>query len=131
MRSRILYVSGRQSDVRLLSEMLHELPLTLDSAKSVQGLRAKLLQNDYQAILTDAVLEDGTWLDVLHIVRDCPDDVQVIVTSALADASLWAETLNLGVYDVLAQPFDKSEVRRILSYACGHYHHQAHAQAAV
>ena len=32
---------------------------------------------------------------------------------------LWAEVLNLGGYDVLAQPFDELEVRRVVALAGG------------
>ena len=133
MRSRILYCSGRQNDVRLLSQQLHDLPLFLDTAESVRQARAKLLQEEYQVLLTDAELPDGSWLDVLHMVRDCPQEVQVILTSAHADAALWAEALNLGIYDVLAQPFYEPEVRRILSNACSHLNHweRAAGMAAV
>ena len=34
----------------------------------------------------------------------------VIVTSRIADDSLWAEVLNLGGYDVLAKPFREAEL---------------------
>jgi DNA-binding NtrC family response regulator len=38
----------------------------------------------------------------------------------LADEHLWAEALNLGAYDVLAKPFDPTEVVRTLSQAWLH-----------
>jgi len=41
----------------------------------------------------------------------------MIVTSDHAESSLWADVLNLGAYDVLAKPFDKSEVIRVISLA--------------
>ena len=41
----------------------------------------------------------------------------VIVTAAISDEALWAEVLNLGGYDVLAQPFDSIEVSRVVSSA--------------
>ena len=47
-----------------------------------------------------------------------PDPPLLIVTSGLADARLWAEALNLGTYDVLAKPFDATEVIRIVRLAC-------------
>ena len=120
MRSRILFLSGRQNDSRLLSQMLHGLPVIIDSAESLQEAATRLSQHEYQLILTEASVPDGTWLDVLHLVRSCPHEVQVLVTSPHADAALWAEALNLGVYDVLAQPFYEPEVRRILTNACEH-----------
>jgi DNA-binding NtrC family response regulator len=120
MRSRILFLSGRQNDSRLLSQMLHGLPVIIDSAERLQEAATRLAQHEYQLILTEASLPDGTWLDVLHLVRSSPHEVQVLVTSPHADAALWAQALNLGVYDVLAQPFYESEVRRILTNACEH-----------
>lgn len=98
--------------------MLQELPLIVEYAAGLQPARALLPQTDYQAILTEAALSDGNWLDVLHLARHCPHETQVVVTCEHADAALWAETLNLGVYDVLAQPFYAPEVRRILTNAC-------------
>jgi len=131
MRSRILLLSGRHDEARNLSQMLHDLPLLMDHAENLQQARAKLHQKDYQVVLTEAVLPDGKWLDVLHLVRECPDDPHVIVTSAHADGALWSEALNLGVYDLLAQPFYEPEVRRILSNACSGHVYRAHSMAAV
>ena len=42
---------------------------------------------------------------------------QECVTDAWADARFWAEAINMGAYDLLAQPFHKTEVRRVLSGA--------------
>jgi len=132
MRSRILVLSGRPNDARELSQMLQGLPVILDFAENLQQARAKLLQEgDYQAILTEASLPDGKWLDLLHLVRQCPHSPQVVVTSPQADARLWAEALNLGVYDVLAQPFYEFEVRRILSNACAWRPQGSYQVAAV
>ena len=46
----------------------------------------------------------------------------LIVISQLADEHLWAEALNLGVYDVLAKPLDDIEIVRVLSLALNHRH---------
>jgi FixJ family two-component response regulator len=45
----------------------------------------------------------------------------MIVTSRLADDRLWAEALNLGVYDVLAKPFDRTELIRSVRLAWEHW----------
>jgi len=118
MRSRILYISGHREDARQLSQMLHALPVALDDVATVQQARAQLRTDDYDVVLTEAALPDGNWLDVLHLVREHPRDIEVIVTDPQADARFWAEALNLGAYDLLAQPFYEPEVRRILYNAC-------------
>jgi DNA-binding NtrC family response regulator len=118
MESRVLYVSAHRDDARKLSQMLHALPVALEHARTLKQARAKLLGNDYDVILTESAFQGGTWLDVLHLVREAPRDVRVIVTDPHADARFWAEALNLGAYDLLAQPFEEQEVRRIMQNAC-------------
>jgi len=118
MRSRILFISGHQEDARQLSQMLHALPLVVDHVGTLRLARVHLRQQDYDVVLTEAALPDGNWLDVLHLVRDTPRELEVVVTDPQADAHFWAEALNLGAYDVLAQPFQEPEVRRILYNAC-------------
>ena len=118
MRSKILFISGREADARRLSIMLQGLPLSLDYANGVQHARIKLQQEPCDVILTEAALPDGYWLDVLRLARECAREPQVIVTDPHADARFWAEALNLGAYDLLAQPFYQPEVCRILYNAC-------------
>lgn len=130
MRSRILLLSAATEDSRQLSRMLQGLPMIVEQANDLRQARARLRETEYQAVLTEAFLPDGNWLDVLHLARECPQELQVLVTSPQADAALWAEALNLGVYDVLAQPFYGPEVRRILSNACQHRSHWANAMTA-
>ena len=118
MRSRILFVSGHPDDARRLAPMLEALPLVVEHVETLEQARNQLLLGDYEIILTEAVLPDGDWLDALHLARQQPGDVNVIVTDPHADARFWAEALNLGAYDLLAQPFYEPEVRRILYNAC-------------
>lgn len=131
MQSRILFISGRQGDARRLSRMLHALPLKLEHVPSLHHARTRLYQQEYDVILTEAALPDGKWLDVLHLVRECPRETEVIVTDPQADARFWAEALNLGAYDLLAQPFYEPEVRRILCNACSRPLSQTSQMSAV
>jgi len=120
MRSRILFISGRPEDARRISHMVQALPLAIEHVCSLHHARAKLQERDYEIVLTEAALPDGDWLDVLHLVRASPQNLQVIVTDPHADSRLWSEALNRGAYDLLAQPFYEPEVRRILYNACSH-----------
>jgi len=131
MRSRILFVSGRQDDARRLSQMLDALPLTMDHVDTLDQARAKLQQSAYSVVLTEAALPDGNWLDMLHEARLLPHDLEVIVTDPHADARFWAEALNMGAYDLLSQPFYAPEVRRILFNACSRMEPQTRCMMAV
>jgi DNA-binding NtrC family response regulator len=131
MKSLILFISGRQDDARELSQMLRDLPLMLHHVETLRQARLRLPKNDYQVVLTEATLPDGNWLDVLHLIREDPRELAVIVTDPHADARFWSEALNLGAYDLLAQPFYPPEVRRILSNACTRPVFERYPMAAV
>ena len=118
MKSRILFISGHEDDARSISQMLHATHITLEHVGSVEQARAKLRENDYSVLFTEAALPDGRWLDILHLARACPRELEVIVTDPHADARFWTEALNMGAYDLVAQPFYEPEVRRILYNAC-------------
>ena len=130
MTSRILFVSGHPDDACRLSQMLQSVPLALDHAANLRHARAKLQRGEYQVVLAEAALPDGNWLDALRLARKCPYTPELIVTCPHADARFWAEALNLGAYDLLAQPFYEPEVRRILHNACSHSAPRSSAVAA-
>lgn len=118
MKSLILFISGRRDESVEVSRMVRDLPLLLHHVGTLRQARIRLPKHDYQVVLTEGRLPDGNWLDVLHLVREDPRDLAVIVTDPHADARFWSEALNLGAYDLLAQPFYPPEVRRILINAC-------------
>jgi DNA-binding NtrC family response regulator len=131
MKSGVLFVTRRYEDARLLSRMLRALPLRLDHVESIRLAHAKLQREDYDVILTEAALPDGTWVDALRLARNSAQELEVIVTDPQADARFWAEALNLGAYDVLPQPFYEPEVCRILSNACSRSAVEVYRAAAV
>jgi len=118
MKSRLLCITGHRNDARELSQMLRGLPVALEHVETLAQARAKLSCSEYDVVLTESSFPGGNWLDVLHLVRELPREVRVIVTDPHADARFWAEALNLGAYDLVAQPFDEHEVQRILYNAC-------------
>jgi len=118
MSQAVLFVSPHHADAATIATILRSTTLRLDHAASLQETRRLLLENSYGAILTEAHLPDGGWTDVLKLTFEVGVFPAVIVTHRFADDRFWAEVLNLGAYDLLAQPFDQGEVRRILAHAC-------------
>ena len=118
MRARVLFISPYSEDAQCLVRMLQSIPIDLDHAENLRQAHAKLAELPYQAVLTEATLPDGEWLDVLNLARGISDSMAVIVTDRLADAQFWSEVLNLGAFDLMAQPFYEMEVKRILTNAC-------------
>jgi DNA-binding NtrC family response regulator len=86
---------------------------------------AALLQCGVSVVVCERDLEGGTWIDLLRQAQTVAEPPTVIVTSRLADDRLWAEALNLGAYDVLAKPFDRTELLRSVRLAWEHWRREA------
>ena len=114
---RILSVSPDECDHTDLQHILEELPFLLTPARSSREAVACLDAGRFAIILCECKLPDGNWLEILDQISGRSEKCFLIVTSTLADASLWAEVLNLGGYDLLAKPFNRQEVRHVLTSA--------------
>jgi DNA-binding NtrC family response regulator len=54
---------------------------------------------------------------VLEIVAHSCPNIEVVVSSRLGDHKLWIDVLEQGAYDVLVEPYECEEVRRIVETA--------------
>src|SRR5262245_36171259 len=80
-----------------------------------------LERNPVQVVIAESGGRNWNWRKVLSDLRRLPIPPQLVVTSRTADDSLWAEVLNVGGYDVLAQPFERDEVERVIASARRHF----------
>ena len=90
---------------------------TISPCATIGSAMAALRDVEIPLLVAERDLAPGSWRDILKKILVLPDPPYLIVTSVVADEYLWAEALNLGAYDVLAKPFDPSEVIRTLSSA--------------
>ncbi len=107
-----------------LRPIFREIGWRVREARAVSELPQLLTQDPNAVILTEHSLPDGGWADVLAIALVMCPQARVVVTGKLADEALWAEVLNQGGFDVLAQPLDRSEVIRVMTSAWLHSHPQ-------
>ena len=79
-----------------------------------------LESNQVQVVIAESDLPRWNWKQVLFDLRRFAKPPQLVVTSRTADDHLWAEVLNIGGYDVLAQPLEAEEVERVVASASRH-----------
>ena len=112
MDSGLLFVSSYARDARSLVRMLEEGSFNVVHARCLKDATNKLKNGKFRIVVTEANLEDGIWLDLLELTRELR--IKLVVTNPWTDARFWAEVINLGADDVLAQPFQETEVRRLI-----------------
>jgi len=91
--------------------------------------RQMLESQPMQVVLTDTALPDGDWRRVLEIVVRVYPNVEVVVCSRLGDHNLWLDVLEQGGYDVLIEPYQHEEVKRIVETAAARSYTLPRAQA--
>jgi len=103
---------------RSLERNLERLNVQVLHAGSCQEARILLKDRPpVSVVITDVSLTDGNWCDVFRYLVDNGIHASVVVSSRLADERLWSEVLWRGAYDVLVEPYEADEVRRIVEGA--------------
>jgi DNA-binding NtrC family response regulator len=107
-------------DLRCLERILGHTRWTLETASSVAEVATRLRGHPGVVVITDAVLADGDWKDLLACAAQQPSPPPLIVAAHHADDRLWMEVLNSGGYNVVGKPFEGQEVFRVISMAWLH-----------
>ncbi len=110
-------VSLGEQQLQLLKAWLEHRNWIVHAAGNYQNGLALAAQGQAAVVITEADLPDGSWRDLLESLDQFDVPPRLVVTSRTADETLWAEVLNMGGYDVLAQPLDRDEVIRVLDLA--------------
>ncbi len=120
----LLAINLNRDDRQSLECILNPDQCTIQGARSLREATT-LLQRHPSLILCEKDLPDGSWKDVFREACGLDNPPPLVVVSRCADERLWAEVLNAGGYDVLLEPFERSEVRRVMGMALRHGRHAA------
>lgn len=124
----VLSVSPLEEDHSSLKAIVGHSSWRLFEAHNVSDSLVLLQEHDIAVVLCERELLPGTYIDLLEHIIAKPNAPSVIVASRVADERLWAEALNLGAWDVLAKPFDRTEVVRSVKSGWQHWHNQGNEQ---
>lgn len=112
----LLIVSPDSEDETILRNLLPTANMPLfERCDSVEAAMPQIRNSQPAIVICERELPDGNWKCILGTCEALPKPPVVLVVSRQADENLWAEVLNLGGYDVLLKPFDRSEVTRVLN----------------
>jgi DNA-binding NtrC family response regulator len=118
----VLSLSPIEDDHNSLERIFSAFRWTMHRALTLPSAMSFLAERHAPVVICERDLAPGTWKDMLDGAVAMPQSPYVIVTSRLADEHLWTEALTVGAYDVLAKPFEREEVIRIVSLASRSWH---------
>jgi len=116
-----LLIGKYQEDRSLVHEVFRNHGWQLFEAVDRRRALRCLDLNPVHVVIVESDLPHWNWKRVLRDLRNLAHPPQLIVTSRMADDYLWSEVLNIGGFDVLAQPLAQEELERVISSARRHF----------
>ena len=113
----VLVVLSSSNQHPLLSELQFvdaEVRATEDFRSAREQLRA---DPNVDVVITGLTLPDGNWCDIFKYLVDEGIRANVVVTAPFADERLWSEILWRGAYDLLVEPYENFELKRVVEGA--------------
>ena len=115
-------LAGRfETDRLLVHEVFSRQGWRLFEAPDRRRALECLGKHPVQVVVAESDIPGWNWKQILSELRRLAPAPQLVVTSRTADDYLWAEVLNVGGFDVLAQPLERDEVARVIASARRHY----------
>ena len=112
-----LLVGEFETDRLLVHDVFRKFGWRLFEARDRRRAMRCLNLHPVHVVIAGASVPNWNWKKVLNDLRRFLHPPQLIVASRSADESLWSEALNIGAYDVLAQPLAREEVERVVAAA--------------
>ncbi len=115
---KILIVDDEASMRRILVANLRREGHVLAEAAGFSEARAMLAREDFDVVLTDQKMPDGSGLDVLRAAQEDDATTSVIFLTAVGTVELAVESMREGALDFLTKPFVPDAVRAAVARAC-------------
>lgn len=109
--AKILIVDDEPGMRRILNVNLRrDSHVVVEAAGAAEAL-AMIKREDFDVVLTDQKMPDGTGLDVIQAAQDDDPTTSVIFLTAVGTLELAVESMRRGAFDFLSKPFDPEVVR--------------------
>src|SRR5262245_7901892 len=113
----ILIVDDEQSMREFLGILLTKDGHSVTTAVSVAAAKQAIGEADFDLVMSDLRMPDGTGLEVLKHAKSVRQDLQVIIVTAYATMENAVEAMRLGAYDYQLKPFKLDEMRLVVQNA--------------
>jgi len=116
-QARILVVDDERSMQEFLEIFFRSEGFQVVTAGNVESGRLHLEGDEFDVLITDIQMPDGSGLDLLHAVQELSPDTMVIMITAYASTETAIAAMKQGAYDYVTKPFQVDEIRLVVEKA--------------
>ena len=117
----VLVVGSDVENRTALVDILEECGLEPVIASNLEETRNILARRPMHVVFCEDNLIDGGFREILRLVKAATPEIQVVVSSRLADVDEYIEAMNLGAFDFIAPPYRDADVISVIDSACDRY----------
>jgi two-component system response regulator PilR (NtrC family) len=115
--ARILVVDDERSMQEFLEIFFRDEGYDVVTAGDVQSALLHCESDEFDVVITDIQLPDGSGLEVLRAVQDASPETMVIMITAFASTETAIAAMKEGAYDYISKPFQVDEIRIVVEKA--------------
>ncbi len=116
-KARVLIVDDERSMREFLEIFFRREGYDVATASDVASATLRLESDDYDLLISDMQMPDGSGLDLLKVVRASSQDTVTIMITAFATTDSAIAAMKEGAYDYITKPFKVDEIRLIAEKA--------------
>jgi two-component system response regulator PilR (NtrC family) len=116
-KARILVVDDERSMQEFLEIFFRSEGYEVATAGDLKSARLHLESDDFDVLITDIQMPDGSGLDLLYHANECSPETVVIMITAFASTETAIAAMKQGAYDYITKPFKVDEIRIVVEKA--------------
>jgi two-component system response regulator PilR (NtrC family) len=116
-RARVLVVDDERSMQEFLEIFLRSEGYEAVTAANVRSALVHIESDEFDVIVTDIQMPDGTGLDLLRSVQKIAPEPLVVMMTAYASTETAIAAMKEGAYDYITKPFKVDEIRVVVEKA--------------
>ncbi len=117
MSARILVTDDEAALREMLSVLLRRAGYDVTTRETRASALEALKAEEFDAVITDLALPDGSGMDVLSAARERDESTQVVMITAYGGTEQAVEAMRRGAYDFVQKPFRNHELLALLEKA--------------
>jgi DNA-binding NtrC family response regulator len=116
MRWRMLAICSTENR-QVVESAITEWSLEVVWCLTVQEARRVLRRGKHALVLCEAELPDGTYQDVMKLLKHKLDQIRVIVLSESHVENCYSQAIEIGAFDVVSAPCKRTDVQWMIMQA--------------
>lgn len=118
--SRILIVDDELLIREFLCETLRRKRYDVHTADNVKAGFAMLKEQQFDLVITDMKMPDGTGMDILRRVKELAPETLVVIVTAFGSIENAVDAMRLGAFNYLIKPFSPDTMEAVIEKAESH-----------